>query len=111
MRRLQDRRNVQCVPYVKSAVSVFAFQAVRVLRLRTSDIANEVHIADAVGVGVVGQNREIVAEAMLCFEQQRLEARDSAVVRQKDIGVWSSFHRVLKKQNPSLVQIVLRRTR
>jgi hypothetical protein len=68
-RRLQYSRNAQLMANIKSAVSVFAFQIVRILRLRTSNVTNEVHIGDAMRIGVVGQDGEIVVEAMLTFEK------------------------------------------
>jgi hypothetical protein len=68
-RRLQYSRNAQLIANIKSAVSVFAFQIVRILRLRTSNVTNEVHIGDAMRIGVVGQDGEIVVEAMLTFEK------------------------------------------
>ena len=67
--KLKYNRNAQCIADIKSAVSVFAFQIVRILRLRTSNVTNEVHITDAMRIGVVSQDGEIVVEAMFCFEK------------------------------------------
>jgi hypothetical protein len=80
---------------IKAAVSVLAFQIVRILGLWTANVTDEIHIANAMRVSVVGEDGEVVAKAMLRLEQQRLVAGNAAIVRLEDVGVGRTRRRIL----------------